>query len=90
MLPGNINYLGAISENGIREKIAISQYCNSNKMNKTIGQRIKECRVRMGMTQEELRKVAIEQVKVLAKLHKEMQVKIIKKRVYVLALEIYN
>lgn len=31
MLPGNVNFLGAISENnGIREKIATSQYCNSN------------------------------------------------------------
>ncbi len=31
MLPGNVNFLGAISENnGIREKIATSQYCDSN------------------------------------------------------------
>jgi len=31
MLPGNVNFLGAISENnGIREKIATSQYCKPN------------------------------------------------------------
>lgn len=31
MIPGNVNFLGAISENnGIREKIAVSQYCEPN------------------------------------------------------------
>lgn len=31
MIPGNVNFLGAISENnGIREKIATSQYCKPN------------------------------------------------------------
>jgi len=31
MIPGNVNFLGAISENnGIREKIAASQYCSPN------------------------------------------------------------
>ncbi len=31
MLPGNVNFLGAISENnGVREKIATSQYCKPN------------------------------------------------------------
>ena len=52
-------------------------------MEMTMGMRIRECRVKMGMTQEmkndDVRKVAIEQVKVLERLNKDVQVKKIKK-----------